>query len=633
MAVYNPLNSARHEIRLLEAVSRSADDFHEQLTCRLSIYSLDDNPSFTALSYVWGDPRDTRPIVVNDTNMEVTANLMDALLQQRDSRMRLIWADALCINQQNSEEKTQQIQMMGTIYSQAADVVAWIGTADTTTERTLATIATIATLGQISNPELFEYPNLSRWSRKHLISYGDNLVTALQEDSTLMPGDIGSVLAFFQRPYWHRLWTIQEVLLASCANVTCGTHSISWRTCETAAVLLSTIHYARFSNWRPLHKDAFINLCRPFDAKLCSARIWFGPQAAHIGAVSRTSPGRSLSMWDALELTCCHTTLQVTDPRDRIQAILGLLTSKDRAAITIDPHTTCEDLYIQTTLHLLSQHGPRILVFSTPVYRTDQTLSLPSWAVDWSCTKDRVDLVHKLVAPFPDAYPYRTAPSHTLILPAALIGRILTVRSFSGELDDMYDIVNNIVESSLLHSLLRDLPDRRMQAWRALLSYVSNYHYGEIEWLDEYTKRRAEQTTATRISNLSKTDLIAAKSPTDIPQADAGSEPVDENYQCFIENFPIIYENTVFVAQRGLIGYAGAHLTLREGDAVYAFPGYDYPFVLRPEGEDDGQQIWSLVGKAKIEELIDVPWHSLGEVFNLDRFWAREPVMEDVRLR
>lgn len=618
MSMYATLDCAREEFRLLEIAPRVSNNANELLDCKLSVRSLADGLSYTALSYVWGDPQDTRPVLVNGSSIQATVNLVEALLQQRELGKYLLWADALCINQRDDAEKTEQIRMMATIYGCATNVVAWIGPSDETTHRTFGTIAEVSRLGQSSDPEIIERPNISMHSFARLVFHGENLVVTLRDDSTFRCGEIGSILSLLQKPYWSRLWTIQELCLARNASVTCGAYSIPWLTCKMAAVLLSTVHYARFGDGRELHEESFLKLCRPFDAKLCS---WAGPRAAHISARLQSSCDGKLSMWHLLELTCNNTGLQAMDPKDRIYAIHGLLTRDDRAAITVDPHASCVDLYIQATLHLLARYGPRVFVFSTPIYRTSPSLQLPSWAVDWTCTLTRLDQEHDFITPLALPYPYRAAPSNTLILQAARIGCILTVMPFSGELDEMLDIIDHIEQSSLLHSSLQGLPDRRLQAWRALLSCVPNYNYGEIEWVDDFVRRRSKRPIPTH-------DTVPPNKSSSL----VDSQSMDEEYESFRRKFPIVHDSVVFVTQKGLIGFAGAHLTPKVGDAVYAFPGYGYPFVLRPEQQESGGSAWSLVGKVKIEELVDVRFERVGELCNLKRFWEMEPKLEEVRL-
>jgi hypothetical protein len=62
------------------------------------------------LSYVWGDPKDTLPLVIGDAQIAITRNL-DALIREisLDSAQEYIWADAICINQNDDEEKSWQV--------------------------------------------------------------------------------------------------------------------------------------------------------------------------------------------------------------------------------------------------------------------------------------------------------------------------------------------------------------------------------------------------------------------------------------------------------------------------------------------------------------------------------------------
>jgi hypothetical protein len=95
-------------------------------------YSLVDSDKgshlYEALSYVWGDRDNTQSIAVNNRNIPITANLHEALLSLRDASLeRIIWIDALCINQNDLEERRQQIGLMAEIYSKASRVLVWLG--------------------------------------------------------------------------------------------------------------------------------------------------------------------------------------------------------------------------------------------------------------------------------------------------------------------------------------------------------------------------------------------------------------------------------------------------------------------------------------------------------------------------
>jgi hypothetical protein len=127
---YPSLPLKADNIRLLHLLPNKNKD--ADLQCKLRNYSLQKLGSGThlyeALSYVWGDPDNPQPIYINKMKFSVRANLYAALLQLRDhSFIRIIWVDAVCIDQENLEERRQQVQIMAKIYSNAHRVIVWLG--------------------------------------------------------------------------------------------------------------------------------------------------------------------------------------------------------------------------------------------------------------------------------------------------------------------------------------------------------------------------------------------------------------------------------------------------------------------------------------------------------------------------
>jgi hypothetical protein len=113
--IYTPLKSIKNEIRLLK-ISPSLEE--EPLRCSLEPISLDDNARYTALSYCWGDANDRADITVNGRCISATRTLENALRRMRDvDQDTVVWADAICINQQDATEKSVQVRLMGDIYS------------------------------------------------------------------------------------------------------------------------------------------------------------------------------------------------------------------------------------------------------------------------------------------------------------------------------------------------------------------------------------------------------------------------------------------------------------------------------------------------------------------------------------
>ncbi len=120
-----PLNPSRASIRILQLQKGSGIT---PLKCTLEVAYLDTKPSYEVLSYVWGSATDTRPILVCGVPFAVTKNLFDFLHCLRSSdRDRSIWADAICIDQKNNDEKSHQITLMTKIYRDAAEAHIWFG--------------------------------------------------------------------------------------------------------------------------------------------------------------------------------------------------------------------------------------------------------------------------------------------------------------------------------------------------------------------------------------------------------------------------------------------------------------------------------------------------------------------------
>lgn len=123
---YRPLSSEANEIRLLSLLPAK---FEDPIYCEVLHESLDNKDlKYHTLSYVWGDPVVKSPILVEGHLKEVTTNLRHALQHLRkEERELVIWVDAICINQQDSDEKTQQVGMMGNIYKRCEGVYTWLG--------------------------------------------------------------------------------------------------------------------------------------------------------------------------------------------------------------------------------------------------------------------------------------------------------------------------------------------------------------------------------------------------------------------------------------------------------------------------------------------------------------------------
>lgn len=121
---------ASNEIRLIELLPGA-----EGTTIQLHIVqnvSLRETPTYNALSYTWGNPKITQSVLIDSLKVDLTEDLVAFLCCRRrelDGQVDVLWVDAICINQQDDVEKTQQLPLMRQIYSQSAITIVWLGVA------------------------------------------------------------------------------------------------------------------------------------------------------------------------------------------------------------------------------------------------------------------------------------------------------------------------------------------------------------------------------------------------------------------------------------------------------------------------------------------------------------------------
>jgi hypothetical protein len=134
---YPTLGAKSTQIRLLELLPLKRNGYYptdtstwfncENIECNLTVYTLEQAPTYDALSYAWGSDEPTVPVTINGQNVLVRPNLAYALAALRNSKPRVLWIDALCIDQDNIHERNHQVRLMGAIYRQSEQVLVWLG--------------------------------------------------------------------------------------------------------------------------------------------------------------------------------------------------------------------------------------------------------------------------------------------------------------------------------------------------------------------------------------------------------------------------------------------------------------------------------------------------------------------------
>lgn len=263
---------------------------------------LDDAPAFFALSYVWGTEEPTESLNIEQSVLEITPSL-SILLHQLEARhdVRFIWVDQICINQQDDLEKAVQVKMMRDIYVSAHIVLLWLGPSTKGSDLAMDSIAPLdESIGVLPQ---------SRFARDAIPSR--------------LPGQDdpfwAALVDLYARPWYDRLWVLQEAILAKDVEVLCGNRSMHW----AAFASFATKMYE-------LMPHAWV---RAFDAQSHGSNDSGQGQTCGFVSIrdidtmrSSEADGSKPPFWTYLSM---GQKCKVTKPLDRVYGLLGLLASEE----------------------------------------------------------------------------------------------------------------------------------------------------------------------------------------------------------------------------------------------------------------------------------------------------------------
>jgi hypothetical protein len=361
--IYTPLQATRkQELRLVTLLPAPCKD--APIECTLSIGNLQDrNLQYEALSYEWGDPNDPGyDILLEGQPFTVRRNLWHALRCLRtEFGARILWVDAICINQENVSERNHQVGMMGNIYSFATSVRVWLGEMSGNSGEAILLLHEIfESFEEVSRPSQ-EVEEKAKELRKKLAerraepatppSKFDRLeelpllpivADELSEDSEALlvkerqlawlsrmaraselAGPWEGIAALVERTYWNRIWIVQEYLLAAETTVQCGWDYMDGVRFDKAI--------SRIAELAELKRPPYLLLPQSIQRSL--ERIANGPGMNISKSRTLTPQYFSRTLLHLLE-TCKKS--KSCDPHDRIYAILGLAGDLPPNAIMID---------------------------------------------------------------------------------------------------------------------------------------------------------------------------------------------------------------------------------------------------------------------------------------------------------
>lgn len=395
---YSPLDSAKDQIRICRLEPGSDGDLIE---CELLTNSLDDEPQYQALSYTWGDASNRQDISINGHKFAVTNNLYYALQHLRsETESKHLWIDAICINQNDIPERNEQVPRMREVYSQAQSVIVWLGR-DIEPEdeerkftmfqkwdaaggsgdgarsarmafdlvRKLADVwhSAVAVLTTANQEHRAGDPIIQPFNiiRGHLSQHDDihvslkRRLTAEEEAFWLALGRL------CWRPWFDRVWVLQEVALAARTVVACGKDTICWATLLDAVGILELHSYSRGAS----------DIIGPMLGAPKVRRMGVGKQ------FKDRAYGNADPSYEFLTLMSQTIQLCASNHRDKIYGMMGLLAVGTQHEMMIpDYNKPVTKVYTEFAKFVLDHQHIDILCFCNgSIEYTD----LPTWAPDW----------------------------------------------------------------------------------------------------------------------------------------------------------------------------------------------------------------------------------------------------------
>ncbi|KAK5682035.1 hypothetical protein LTR17_027417 [Elasticomyces elasticus] len=436
-----PLDPGRNEIRLLDIFPPKQQSVNsgEHVSCRLHRVDLDSKPQFNALSYTWGDKAVRTDIYVNGVITSVTANLESALRHlRRADQVVTIWADALCIHQEDTVEKAHQVRRMHNVYSKARRTVVWLGPEGDGSDMAMRAMQSTGRQA-MQNGILIHAASVLNAGFAGQDPAFHGLRVLVEAVGWAYP--FKAVRKLGERPYWSRLWVQQEYALGQEIMIQCGNIEIDGHQ-YNAAYLFSQLLQRSLCDTIVEEADCVEPMLDGADYEVDTnekgspwhthSRAWHVLQNAIFSRSGKlieirrlyenwqqrpemTPPRRLCALLESINSEGTHesetSALGVSIPRDRIFGFVGMLGQNAVLGFPVDYNVLEEETFVATTRWLLLCGQFSLLSFA----RTTLHARMPSWSPAWG-TQLRAPAMGKGFF-----RPSGTLPSHAVQVGANII--------------------------------------------------------------------------------------------------------------------------------------------------------------------------------------------------------------------
>lgn len=355
---YKPLPNIPGEksIRLATIYPGVGDD-DVLVDLHIETFTMHNPPRYEALSYVWGSTEPPEFVWVGSpgrATLQVTTNLRTALQHLRyPDQERVMWVDALCINQSDDVEKGAEVARMGELFACAAHVVVWLGPEANGSGMAMERLEYIGSQVDV------DWGGMHRITPAAKLEHVDRSIADPNSDLPMDAEQSAAVVSLLNRGWFDRLWIRQEILVAEDkAFVCCGPRRMPWSVFRKALRLF----YSRRSE--------------PYTV------VYLLQNRMRVigGFVFQ------LRWTDVLGIRGIFDNALCSDPRDRIYGIKSLLL-EDQQGLCGQPDYTrpAVDLYSEFTRNYIMGHPNGLTILrQCELSRIPNHWSGPSWVPDWS---------------------------------------------------------------------------------------------------------------------------------------------------------------------------------------------------------------------------------------------------------
>ncbi|KAI1081111.1 heterokaryon incompatibility protein-domain-containing protein [Whalleya microplaca] len=372
----------------------------EALECDLKPVKLDFAPPYKALSYAWGDGTALKTIKCSGAPKLISHNLLQGLRHIRsNSQPLVIWVDAICIDQEYEIEKGHQVDLMGTIYEKASEVIVWLGDDELEIASTaFQTLINVNSAIQSQAQHTLQCP--PRTDAKdhhhalHFRAVGKDepdffakLLGSLQKES---------LKALYTFPWFTRVWVLQEVGLARRATAVWGSSKVDFY--EIALFIYFSLYVATLETW--IGPDLVTILHGAPHHALWSVWCTFGKETW----IASKPPLKDLAIWisshchiDFVLILEASKRFRASNPLDHVYAFLGhpKATPEESMEPILEADYTLdlEELHYKIACRLASD-SLNFLVQVQHISYEDLTSeeARPSWIPHWNVHSDQAPI-------------------------------------------------------------------------------------------------------------------------------------------------------------------------------------------------------------------------------------------------